>query len=168
MRRSPRLEKARLPASIQTRKRIAVAARWKKGTSSKRDRTPGFETALIARRMTRNPVEARHAMRPKSARRSAKKSRCPEASVGAKPAAGVEPRTRAASTRTTTVRDPLVSPPSDGGLSGSDIDPSQLHTPADGRNMGSGLHLPHRGSGLHLPHWTNLPRSEARDNTDQP
>src|SRR5213593_5253630 len=49
--------------------------------------------------MIRKPLDARHAMRANSASRSAKNSRSPEGSVGAKAAGASEPRTRAASTR---------------------------------------------------------------------
>src|SRR5512134_3808409 len=62
--------------------------------------------------MTRNPLEARHAIRPNSASRSAKKSRSAEGPVGAKAAGGSEPRTRAAST-CNVVPDSLVCPPPD-------------------------------------------------------
>src|SRR5512141_773146 len=77
---------------------------------------------------TRNPLEARQAIRAKSASRSARKSRSPEASVGAKPAEDSAPRMRAASTRVTESGEPSDGPLSDGTVasltivaSGSDI-----------------------------------------------
>src|SRR5712692_8492610 len=49
--------------------------------------------------MSRNPLDARHAMLPKSARRSARKSRSPEGPVGAKATVGSVPRSRSGSSR---------------------------------------------------------------------
>ena len=69
---------------------------------------PRSATAFSTTRMTRNPLDARQATRPKSSSRSAKKSRSAEGPVGAKAADGSDPRTRATSTRIVAPEAPLT------------------------------------------------------------